>query len=373
MRRRGLAFRLLVAHVLVVAVSLLVAAAVACLAGPPLFHEHLLMTGREITDPERFHIQQAYQDAGLITLAVALATALVCAVAASFWIARRLRTRLGYLTEAAEGVAVGSYNVRVPTTGAGTEIAVLAQAFNSMADRLAHTEETRRRMLSDLAHEMSTPVSVLGVYVEGLQDGVAEWDDTTSAVLVEQLARLTRLVEDIGDVSRAEEGRIQLETTDVPVSELIQAAKEAAGESFTAKGVRLQADTQASSTASVTVDSQRIGQVLGNLLSNALRHTPVGGGVTIGARMHAGNAISIDVCDTGEGLTGEQLDHVFERFYRSDTARDRDHGGSGVGLTISRAFAEAHGGTLTASSAGLGHGSVFTITLPCRMTTDQQR
>lgn len=372
MRGRGLPFRLLIAHLLVVAVSLLAAAAVACLAGPPLFQEHLAMAGREVTGSERFHIQQAYQDAGLITLAVAMATALVCALAASFWISRRLRTRLGYLGDAAEGVATGNYTVRVPTEGAGPEIAALAQAFNSMADRLAHTEHTRRRMLSDVAHEMSTPVSVLGVYVEGLQDGVATWDDTTSEVMVEQLARLTRLIEDIDDVSRAEEGRIHLETADVPVSALIQVAAEAAGESFTAKGVRLQADS-AACTATAIVDSQRIGQVLGNLLSNALRHTPVGGEVTIAAWTVDANTLSIDVSDTGEGLTEEQLEHIFERFYRSDTARDRDHGGSGVGLTISRALVDAHGGTLTAHSAGPGQGSVFTITLPRRMTNGPQR
>lgn len=321
------------------------------------------MAGREVTGTERFHIQQAYQDAGLITLAVAMATALVCALAASFWISRRLRTRLGYLGDAAEGVATGNYTVRVPTEGAGPEIAALAQAFNSMADRLAHTEHTRRRMLSDVAHEMSTPVSVLGVYVEGLQDGVATWDDATSAVMVEQLARLTRLIEDIDDVSRAEEGRIHLETADVPVFALIQVAAEAAGESFTVKGVRLRADS-ATCTATAIVDSQRIGQVLDNLLSNALRHTPVGGEVTIAARTVDANTLSIDVSDTGEGLTEEQLEHIFERFYRSDTARDRDHGGSGVGLTISRALVDAHGGTLTAHSAGPGQGSVFTITLP---------
>lgn len=369
MRRRGLAFRLLVAHLVVVAASLVAAAAVACLAGPPLFAEHLLMVGREVTGSERFHIQQAYRDANLITLAVAMATALVCALAASIWIARRLRTRLGHLADAAEGVADGSYSVRVPTAGAGTEIDLLAQVFNSMADRLAHTEGTRRRMLSDLAHEMSTPVSVLGVYVEGLQDGVAEWDDTTSAVMVEQLARLTRLIEDIDDVSSAEEGRMQLETAEVSVSELVQAAREAAAESFTTKGIRLHVDPGVSPTAVVHVDRQRLGQVLGNLLSNALRHTPAGGEVTIEVREQNTHAVSIDICDTGEGLTDEQLDHIFERFYRSDTARNRDHGGSGVGLTISRALIETHGGTLAARSPGFGRGSVFTITLPRRPTS----
>jgi signal transduction histidine kinase len=114
----------------------------------------------------------------------------------------------------------------------------------------------------------------------------------------------------------------------------------------------------------VLVDRQRMGQVLGNLLSNALRHTPPGGEVVLGACGGPSGDVVIRVADTGEGMTPEQLPHVFERFYRGDTARDRDHGGSGIGLTISRAVVEAHGGTLTAASPGPGGGSVFVLTVP---------
>ena len=169
-------------------------------------------------------------------------------------------------------------------------------------------------------------------------------------------------MEDINDVSRAEEGRIGLDRTTEPVAELLHAAAEAHREAYAAKGVALALD--ADPGLAVDVDRQRMGQVLGNLLTNALRHTPPGGTVTVGATAHGPHRLALSVADTGDGITAEHLPQVFERFWRGDTARDRDHGGSGIGLTISRALVEAHGGTLSVTSSGSGAGSVFTMELP---------
>lgn len=359
----GLTARFLTAQVMVVAISLLVAAAVASLVGPPLFHEHLLMTGLEDPSLEQFHAEQAYREANLLTLTVALPTALLCALLASLWLSRRLRTPLQDLTRAATSMAEGNYHLRVPTGETGQEVATLARAFNTMATRLEHTEQVRRQMLSDLAHEMSTPLSVLAIYLDGLQDGVVEWNITTHTVLAEQLGRLTRLIEDIDEVSRAQEHRIDLDLVTEPLGELIHTVATTIQESYQDKGVGLQA-TDISPAATVTVDRQRFGQVMSNLLANALRHTPAGGRVTISATQQGASTVVIDVADTGDGMTTEQLSHVFERFYRGDNARNRDHGGAGIGLTISRALIEAHGGTLTATSPGPGGGSAFTIRLP---------
>ena len=359
----GLTARFLAAQVLVVAMSLLVATTVATLVGPPVFHDHMLMTGRDDPSLELFHAEQAYRDANLITLAVALPTAVICAVAASLWLSRRLRTPLQGLTRAATSVAAGNYRVRVPAGEAGPEVTTLAHAFNTMADRLEHTEDLRRQMLSDLAHEMRTPVSVLSVYLDGLQDEVVDWNLATNTVMAEQLTRLTRLVEDIDDVSRAQENRMDLDLAEEDLSQLLHAAAAAAQESYVDKGVGLQVEA-AEGTACVVVDRQRFGQVMDNLLTNALRHTPPGGQVSIRVARRGANSVLIEVVDTGGGMTAEQLGHVFERFYRGDTARDRDNGGSGIGLTISRALMEAHGGTLTATSPGPGEGAVFTIGLP---------
>lgn len=360
LRNSGLAARLFATQLIVVAASLLGAVAVATLAGPPLFHEHLELAGIPGGSPELFHVEQAYRDANLITLAVALGTGLACALLASFLLSRTIRTPLEQLTAAAAEVAHGNYDVRVPVLGAGVELDSLARAFNMMADQLTRTEETRQRILSDLAHEMSTPVSVLSVYLEGLQDEVVEWNPTTDAVMAEQLARLTRLVEDIDDVSRAEEGRIDLDPAPLPLADLLETCAAAVRENYAAKGVTL---TTAADADVLIADRQPLAQVLDNLLSNALRHTPPKGTVSLTAT-GTSDTVLIRVTDTGDGMTADQLTHIFERFYRGDTARDRDHGGSGIGLTISLALIAAHGGTLTASSAGPGHGSEFTIELP---------
>ena len=362
-RNRGLASRFFLAQVIVVAASILAAVVVASLVGPPIFHEHLIMAGHAENSPELFHVEQAYRDTNLIILGAALGTAAVCAAAVTWFFTRRLQRPLGALTAAAQGMARGRYDTRVPVLGAGAEVDAVATSFNTMATRLQRTEDTRRRMLSDLAHEMRTPISVLSVYCEALQDGVTHWDEATGALMTDQLARLTRLVEDIHDVSRAEEGRIELDCSPHPVEELLRTAVEAHREAYAAKGVHLVLDAGDVGRV-VEVDRQRIGQVLGNLLTNALRHTPPGGTVTVGATAHGPHRLALSVADTGDGITAEHLPQVFERFWRGDTARDRDHGGSGIGLTISRALVEAHGGTLSVTSSGSGAGSVFTMELP---------
>jgi signal transduction histidine kinase len=358
-----LASRFFLAQAIVVAASILAAVVVASLAGPPIFHEHLIMAGHAENSSELFHVEQAYRDTNLIILAVALGTAAVCAAAVTWFFTRRLQRPLVALTRAARGMAGGRYDTRVPALGAGTEVDAVATSFNTMATRLQRTEDTRRRMLSDLAHEMRTPISVLSVYCEALQDGVTHWDETTGELMSDQLGRLTRLVEDINDVSRAEEGRIDLNRGEEKAGELIRSAVEAHREAYAAKGVNLVLDIR-DPAGVVEVDRQRIGQALGNLLTNALRHTPPGGTVTVGATAHGPHRLALVVADTGDGIAAEHLPQVFERFWRGDTARGRDHGGSGIGLTISRALVEAHGGTLSVTSSGPGAGSIFTMELP---------
>lgn len=360
--RQGLGLRLLVAQALVLLATVGTAVVVAMLVGPPLFHQHMMEAGTTSTTAELDHIDQAFIGANAVSLGVALVIALSCAIAVTWYLGRRLARPLTAMTAAAKELSLGSYTTRVQPTGAGPELDTLAASFNLMAERLERIEDTRRRLLSDLAHEMRTPLATLNVYVEGLEEGVATWDDDTSRVVTAQVERLTRLAEDLDDVSRAEEGRIALDLHRHPVFELLEGARDLAQAAYAAKGVRLVVDP-GQPTARVRVDRQRMGQVLGNLLSNALRHTPAGGTVTLRARAE-GARVAIEVSDTGEGLTGDQLPHVFERFYRGDSARDRDHGGSGIGLTISKAIVEAHGGQLVVRSEGPGRGATFTVSLP---------
>jgi two-component system sensor histidine kinase BaeS len=360
-RSRGLAARFFLAQLLVVTASILSAVLVALIIGPPVFHEHLLRADVAPDPSQVLHVENAYRDANLWALGAGLATALTLATAVAWFFARRIRRPLDALTSAAASMATGRYSTRVPATGAGAEVDAVSAAFNTMAEQLDGTERTRRRLISDLAHEMRTPVSVLTVYLDALHDGVTEWNAATGTVMADQLARLARLIEDMHEVSRAEEGHLELDPARQGIAPLAHAAAEAHREAFIAKGVDLVVEVRHESF--VIADRDRIGQVLDNLLTNALRHTPAGGRVVLSTDLDSTGRANISVADTGDGIDPEQLPHVFERFYRGDSARNRDHGGSGVGLAISRALVEAHGGALTARSDGTGRGAVFTLTL----------
>jgi two-component system, OmpR family, sensor histidine kinase BaeS len=358
--RETLAGRLMLGQTIVLIASILTAGLIASIVGPLIFHDHLLQSG-DTASPELGHIELAYREANTVVLGVALLTSLVCAMVVTWLVSRPLRRSLTELTDAARELSRGHYTRRVPVVGAGSELDTFATAFNSMASRLEDVEGTRRRLLSDLAHELRTPIATLTVYHEGLYDGVTDLNADTRNVLTAQTDRLARLAEDIDDVSRAEEGRLRLDRRLHRAQELITTTTDSARARYADKGVDLVVDVE--SGLMVDVDSARIGQVLGNLLTNALRHTPSGGRVTITARPEP-DEVAITITDTGEGILPAQLPHVFERFYRGDTARDRDRSGSGIGLTISKAIIDAHGGTITAHSEGVGQGARFEILLP---------
>jgi signal transduction histidine kinase len=353
-----------VAQTLVLLTGSLTAWLIAATVGPTLFHGHLTQADVGATPAQILHTEKAYQSANAISLSLALLTAVIVAMAVNVYIARRIGRSVASIANAASDVAGGRYDVRVPSPGLGAEFDALVSGFNQMADRLGSVERTRRRLLADLGHEMRTPVATLDAYLEALEDGVATLDTATAELLRAQTRRLARLSEDIGTVSRAEEGQDQLDVRPVQPATLVSAAVGSVAEAYETKGVQLVTDV-AAGLPQLSLDPERIGQVLGNLLDNALRHTPSGGTVTISAATsRRSGGVALSVADSGEGIPAEHLAHVFERFYRVDTARDRAHGGSGIGLAIAKAFAEAHGGQLSAASAGTGHGSTFRILLP---------
>ena len=361
--RETLAGRLMLGQTIVLIASFLTAGLVASLVGPQIFHDHLIQSGDASNSPELAHVELAYREASALALGVALLTSLVCAMVVTWLVSRPLQRSLLELTNAARELSRGHYARRVPAVGAGSELDTFASAFNSMASRLEDVEGTRRRLLSDLAHELRTPIATLSVYHDGLFDGVTDLGADTRNVLAAQTDRLARLAEDIDDVSSAEEGRLRLDPQPHQVAELIKTSTEGLRARYADKGVDLVVDTTNEPGLTVHVDADRIGQVLGNLLTNALRHTPLGGRVTVTA--HAEPAeVAITITDTGEGILPAHLPHLFERFYRGDTARNRERSGSGIGLTISKAIIDAHGGTITAHSEGPGHGARFEILLP---------
>jgi two-component system sensor histidine kinase BaeS len=363
-RGAGLAGRLLLAQALVLLTSTLTAWTIAATVGPPLFHDHLASANVGTTSTQLVHTERAYQSANAISLSLALLAALAVAMAVNVYIARRIGRSVATIAAAASGVAAGHYDVRVPGPGLGPEFDALASGFNQMAGRLGSVELTRRRLLSDLGHEMRTPVATLEAYLEALEDGVATMDAETAELLHSQTRRLARLSEDIGSVSRAEEGQVRLDLRTVPPESVVAAAVDSVAEAYHAKEVRLLTRIP-TRLPDLRVDPDRMGQILGNLLDNALRHTPAGGAVTISATTSSRTGgVELAVADTGDGIAPEHLPHVFERFYRVDTARDRAHGGSGIGLAIAKALAEAHGGQLTVTSPGTGQGSTFRVLLP---------
>jgi signal transduction histidine kinase len=330
---------------------------------PGLFRTHARQALTVLPPEVVGHLQRAFEDAVLVALAIATIAAVVTALAASWLLAQRLTRPIRTLGEAAERIGGGGYQARVPVAANGDELAALGRAFNQMAAALESTERHRRALLADLAHELRTPLAALEAYVEGLADGVVAADQEAWTVLQAQLDRLRRLTEDLTALSRAEEHQLDLRLRPVDPAALVTRAIQAAEPAYAAKDVALQANTD-HGLPQVSVDPDRLGEVLANLLANALRHTPSRGLVEVTA-MGGGDEVELAVTDNGEGIPPELLGRVFERFFRVDPARTRNRGGgSGLGLTISRAIVEAHGGRMWARSAGRGHGTRFVVQLP---------
>lgn len=362
-RRGSLAARLLGAQSLVLLAGAATTWVVASMVAPGTFHTHLQHAGVGHTAAEAIHVERAFNDSLLIALGVALVTSVLMALGVTAYFTRRVQRSTAAVAESAVDIASGQYRARVPSPGLGSEFDLLATTINELAERLGDVETTRRRILADLAHEMRTPLASIEAHLEAVEDGVRELDEATLAVLHSDTSRLQRLAEDISAVSQAEEGRLESRPVPTAAGTLLESAAAAARDAFDAKGVELlvDADTVA---GTVLVDPQRMAQVLGNLLDNALRHTPPGGTVKLTVGQPDRRWVELNVGDTGEGIDPAHLPHVFERFYRADAARARSRGGSGIGLTISRALVEAHGGRLSASSGGLGAGATFTVRLP---------
>ena len=322
----GLATRLLAGQGIVLTAGALTVGLVAALIGPPIFHQHLIAAGHQQNSPELVHIEMAYRDASLISIAGGLLMSLIAAGAVTWYLTRRLRLPLQQITHAARELTRGRYATRVPVIASGTELETLAAAFNTMATRLDTIEDTRRRMLSDLAHELRTPIATLIAYHDGLHDGLAVLGPESRAALEEQTHRLSRLADDIDAVSTAEEGRLALDLHEYAATDLLWAAHEGMRDAYATKGTNLVVQASSNPSHRIRADRNRIGQVMANLLSNALRHTPPGGTVIIGAHQSA-DQMCLTVTDDGEGMTPEQLEHAFERFYRGDAARTRDRPG----------------------------------------------
>ncbi|MBU6531026.1 HAMP domain-containing histidine kinase [Streptomyces sp. A108] len=271
----------------------------------------------------------------------------------------RLVKPLRTLTGAAMRMEAGEPSPSVVVRG-GDEIAKLSAAFNSMSQRREQLESARRDMTNDIAHELRTPVSNIRGWLEAVEDGLARPDADLVSSLLGQALQLQHIVDDLRDLSAAEAGELRPVPEPVQVVELLSATAVANRATATAAGVTLTVVDDG--PVVVMADPVRIRQMIGNLVSNAIRYTPAGGSVTLSARVEP-DTVVIDVADTGTGIAADELPHIFDRFWRAEKSRSRQSGGSGLGLAIVRRLAEAHQGTVTVVSTP-NVGSTFTLRLP---------
>jgi two-component system sensor histidine kinase BaeS len=288
---------------------------------------------------------------GLLAVAVAMVL--------TFFLSRRVVAPVEALAKVAQAVARRDFSVRAEA-GSRDEVGELSRTFNSMVSELSRTEELRRNLVADLAHELRTPVTNIRGYIEGLADGVMAPDGGTLDSMHGEVRLLTRLIEDLQDLALAESGQLRLSVHSCNPASLARRAVTAIQQRAQGKQIALRVDVPAE--LPVQVDPERISQVLRNLLVNAVEYTPAGGEVLLLA-LEGGPEVRLAVRDTGPGIPAEDLPYAFERFYRVDKSRSRATGGLGLGLTIARRLVEAHGGDIEVHSEP-GEGTEFVVRLP---------
>lgn len=290
--------------------------------------------------------------------------AFIVSVLAALLISRLMTRPIQRLTHASRAIAGGDYSHRIPPDEISSdELGLLAESFNGMAEKLQSIEVMRKQLIGDISHELRTPLTAIKGSMEGLMDGVLPAEKSTYQQIYRETDRLQRLVEDLQELTRVDSSALRLNRKAVKISDLVQAVVVPLENTFAMKGVALKSRVE-SGLPQLVVDSDRIQQVLHNLLGNALHFTPENGHVVLEVRRD-GNAVLFSVQDDGIGIAPEHLPHIFERFYRADKSRSRAAGGgSGIGLTIAKSLVEAHGGKLWAESAGKNQGSTFLFTIP---------
>ncbi|MCB0117183.1 MAG: HAMP domain-containing protein [Caldilineaceae bacterium] len=276
-------------------------------------------------------------------------------------VSRGLTAPLSRLVNAAKEIGARNWGYRVPVAGS-EELRAVAESFNEMTAALESAETLRQNMLADIAHELRTPLTVLQGNLRAMLDGVYPLEASEIARLYDQTRHLHRLIEDLHTLAQAEAQQLTLQRHHLDLADMVTetgALFEVAAEEA---GVDLVIE-RSSHPIIIDGDRQRLTQVLQNLLTNAIRHTPTGGVVSLNLTEHE-DKVAITVTDSGDGIDPAQIERVFERFYRIDKARSRDAGGAGLGLAIARALVEAHGGRIEVHSEGIGKGSTFSVCLP---------
>ena len=372
--RRHLGLKLFLSYMVVILMGVLVLTVTTELIVPSAFQRHMAMMGTMMSnmmggspqslDQSLFvNFRAAVNEAVSVSAVAATVTALL----ASLLISRQVVAPIKAMMDASRWIAKGHYAERVQVAGdvarqEQDELGQLALSFNQMAEQLERTETMRRQLIGDVTHELRTPLTTIKGYMEGLMDGLLPANEESYSQIYREADRLERLVNDLQELSRVEAGAYELHLAPSSAGALIDQTIERLGRQYQEKGVTI-SKLVAPDLPPVLVDEDRISQVLINLVGNALQFTPAGGRVQIKASSIAG-WVQIEITDTGIGIPGEHLPHLFSRFYRVDKSRSRQIGGSGIGLTIARHLVEAHQGRIWAESPGADQGSTFAFTLP---------
>ena len=374
--RRRLGWKIFLSYLIVLLVGFIVLATATEFTAPTAFDHHLaamndMMMGDtsmmgDATDLG-LDLFTNFRNAVNEALGLALAAAFTAAVVVSLIVSRQVVAPIRQMMFVSQRIADGHYDERVDVPGdiAGDgvdELSQLALSFNQMAAKLEYTEDMRRQLIGDVAHELRTPLTTIKGSMEGLMDGVLTPDVQTFQQIHRETDRLQRLIDDLQELSRVEAGAYEMNLLPRDVQDLVKITKTTLIRQFEEKGVTLSVELD-TDLPLVSADEDRIGQVLLNLVGNALQYTPAEGVVTIGARREQ-DEVLISVSDTGVGLQTEHIEQIFTRFFRADSSRSRIVGGSGIGLTIAKHLTEAHGGRIWAESPGADQGSTFTFTLP---------
>lgn len=364
---------------IVIAVGAVTSLIVTSLVAPRVFADHMAQTMGSGGTPGEMAggmrasvdtLQAAFQASVTQAVLVATVASVLVAVLASLLISERIVGRVRRIAGATRRIAAGHCSERVASDAFDSpdELGQLIESFNDMASSLEATERRRMELLGDVAHELRTPISTLDGYLEGLLDGVVQPSQETWVSLRDETGSLRRLADDLRELSRAEARQLSLKLEAEDPSSMARAAADRLQADFSEEGLEL-ATNLPNNLPRVMADTDRVVQVLTNLLTNALRYTPAPGRVTLSVGRASGGSgsggeVLFQVADTGIGIAPEHLPHLFDRFYRIDKSRSRAAGGSGIGLTIAEALVEAMGGRIWAESQGSGQGSVFSFILP---------
>ncbi len=354
MKHQSILFRLLSSHLLIVGLTALTLYLASTVIAPWLHSAGFFAVLGDVFI--------ACQETVRRTLLWGLGAAILIACLVSWIIARHMVKPLKRMQCVSEFIAQGNYNKRLEENGPD-EINKLAKSFNIMAKSLEQTEKQRVELIGTVAHELSTPLSSLKGFIEGMEDGHFTATENTFRACKRQLERLEHLVDDLALLSQAEAETIKLNLTEINAVTLLEQAALAFDPQRCQAKVNLLLDYP-EAKPHILADGERLAQVLANLINNAIRHTPKEGTITLSLSTISKKMLRFAVSDTGEGIPNEALPHLFTRFFRVDSARkSRGDSGSGIGLTIAKYYVEAHGGSIGVESE-LGVGSCFWFSLP---------